>query len=288
MLKRLSRCWLPFVRRIWCSVAIAHAKELMSYFKSLVLVRKLVVSPYRCNEFSTKSTFLTRPIPTSADRPNLYLVGLDISRPVLTENLLVRIYPDRFRPRIFWSGYIPTSHDLGQNYSGLVYVEHCQTHGDAVDNPGYLGSELPPPLTPEHAALRADFQMITGLALERLYEGFNTTLEMTTSQLQGQILSLNARVSILQGQLLACHATTQHATAKTMADPLPAKKDPKRKKEKPKTNQTASNPTANNGPTYAAVASTMTLSATPALSHADTRGWTTLKVGVGKRQLHPN
>jgi len=89
------------------------------------------------------------------------------------------------------------------------------------------------------------------------------------------MLSLNARVSILQGRLLACHATTQHAAAKTMAVPLPAKKDPKRKKEKLNTNQTASKPTANNGPICAAVASTMTLSPTPALSQVDTRGWTT-------------
>jgi len=113
------------VRRIWCSVAIVHAKELMSYFKSLVLVRKLIVSPYRCNEFSTKSTFLIRPIPTLADRPELHLVSLHISQPVMTENLFFRIYPDRSRPRIFWSGYIPSSPDLGQNYSGLVYLEHC-------------------------------------------------------------------------------------------------------------------------------------------------------------------
>jgi len=142
MLKRLSRCWQPFVRRIWCSVAIAHAKELMSYFKSLVLLRKLVVSPYRCNEFSAKSTFLTRPIPTSADRPDLRLVGLDISRPVPTENLLVGIYPDRSRPRIFWSGYIPTSPDLGQNYSGLVYVEHCSRQGEEI--PKAIQAEVMP------------------------------------------------------------------------------------------------------------------------------------------------
>ena len=156
------------------------------------------------------------------------------------------------------------------------HITSTQALGDADDNPCYLWSELPPSLTPEHAGLRADFQMITGLSMDRLYERFNATLKKTTSQLQGQILSLNARISILQGQLLACHATNQHATAKTMADPLPAKKDPKRKKEKPDTNQTASNPTANNSPTYAVVASTMILSPTPALSHADTRGWTTL------------
>jgi len=37
-IKPLSRCWPPFVRRIWCNVAIAHTKELMSgsKFKSPV------------------------------------------------------------------------------------------------------------------------------------------------------------------------------------------------------------------------------------------------------------
>jgi len=72
----------------------------MSYFKSLVLVGKLVLSPYRCNEFSAKSPLLTRPILILADRPNLRLVGLDITQPV------------------------PTSPNLGQNYSRLVYVKH--------------------------------------------------------------------------------------------------------------------------------------------------------------------
>ena len=72
------------------------------------------------------------------------------------------------------------------------HITSTQALGDADDNPGYLGAELPPALTPEHAALRADFQKITGLAMDRLYERFNATLEKTTSQLQGQILSLNA------------------------------------------------------------------------------------------------
>ena len=91
MLKRLSRCWIPLVRRIWCNVAIAHAKELMSCFKLLAQVRQAVVLPCRYNEFSAKSTLSTRPIPTSADRPDLRLVGLDISRPVPT---VPKIIPD--------------------------------------------------------------------------------------------------------------------------------------------------------------------------------------------------
>jgi hypothetical protein len=64
-------------------------------------------------------------------------------------------------------------------------------------------TNLPPPLTPEHAALRADLQMITGAAMDSLYHRITAdtkktvndavaTLKRTNEQLEGQILSLNA------------------------------------------------------------------------------------------------
>jgi hypothetical protein len=89
--------------------------------------------------------------------------------------------------------------------------------GDADENPNYLEANLPPPLTPEHAALRADLQMITGVAMENLYKRITTDSKKSVddavaalmNQLQGQILSLNAPVSQLQQQLLACQLATQ-------------------------------------------------------------------------------
>jgi len=76
-------------------------------------------------EMLTKSAFLTRPNPTSTDRPDPGLVGRDKIKPIQTKGWSVGIYPDQFQCIIYWSGYIPTSPDLAQNYSGLVYVEHC-------------------------------------------------------------------------------------------------------------------------------------------------------------------
>jgi hypothetical protein len=175
------------------------------------------------------------------------------------------------------------------------HITETQALGDADDNPGYIEAELPPPLTPEHAALRADFQIITQVAMENLYNRITTdikrsvddttmALKKTTNQLHGQILSLNARVSQLQQQVLTCQATIQRTAEIPMAAPLPTKKDPKKNKEKQNTNQTAVNATGNNGLTYAAVASTMTSTSTPTLSPTDNKGWTTLKVGGRKKK----
>jgi hypothetical protein len=85
-------------------------------------------------------------------------------------------------------------------------VTSTQALGHADDSSDYPDTDLPPPLTPEHAALRADFQMINGRNMKKLFQptsaDFNTMLEKTTNQLQSQILSLNARISMLQGQVL--------------------------------------------------------------------------------------
>jgi len=76
-------------------------------------VQQAVVSPYRCNEFSAKSTLLTRPTRHLPTDP--------------TYGWSVWMYPDQSRPEIYWLGYIPTSPDLAKNYSGLVCVEHWLT-----------------------------------------------------------------------------------------------------------------------------------------------------------------
>jgi hypothetical protein len=116
----------------------------------------------------------------------------------------------------------PESETDDMDFQHSENVTPTQALGDANENPNYLEANLPPPLTPEHAALRADLQMITGVAMENLYKRITTDSKKSVddavaalmNQLQGQILSLNARVSQLQQQLLACQLPTP-APAKT-------------------------------------------------------------------------
>jgi len=177
------------------------------------------------------------------------------------------------------------------DFQHTQHMTETQALGDAEENPNYIHDELPPPLTPEHAALRADFQMINGRNMDKLFQrisaDFNATLEKTTNQLQSQILSLTARISMLQGQVLTSQGTAQRTAEIPVVAPPAAKKDPKRKKEKQNANLIAARATGNNGPTYAAVASAASVTPTPTLQSTDTRGWTTLKTGGPKKMATP-
>jgi len=181
----------------------------------------------------------------------------------------------------------PKSVSNNMDFLHTENVTSTQALGHADDSPDYPNTDLPPPLTPEHAALRANFQMINGRNMEKLFQrisaDFNATLEKTTNQLQSQILSLNARISMLQGQVLTYQTTAQRTTESPVAPPPLAKKDQKRKKEKQNVNQTTANATGNDGPTYAMAAATVT--ATPTTTNTDTKGWTTLKVGGQKKKV---
>jgi hypothetical protein len=115
-------------------------------------------------------------------------------------------------------------------------------------------------------------------------EDTTAALKNANNQLHGQILSLGARVSQLQQQIVTCQATIQKTAEIPMATPLPAKQDPKKKKEKQNTSQTITSATGNNGPTYAAVASTVTATPISTPMTTDTKGWTTLKVGGQKKK----
>jgi len=95
------------------------------------------------------------------------------------------------------------------NVAEAENVTATRALGDTDHMPGYLQAELPPPLTPEHAALRADFQIITEVAMQNLYncimtdikksvDDTNVALQRTNNQLQGQIVSLGARVTQLK------------------------------------------------------------------------------------------
>jgi hypothetical protein len=201
------------------------------------------------------------------------------------------------RPREESSPESDTEEDVNRpimeemDFQHTQHMTGTQALGDAEENRNYFHDELPPPLTPEHAALRADFQMINGRNMDKLFQrisaDFKATHKKTTNQLQSQILSLNARISMLQGQVLAFQATAERTAEMPVAAPPAAKKDPKRKKEKQNANLTTASATGNNSATYAAVASAVSVTPTPTLQSTDTRGWTTLKTGGPKKIATP-
>jgi hypothetical protein len=95
------------------------------------------------------------------------------------------------------------------DFQHTQHMTETQTLDNTSDNPNHFELQLPPPLSPEHVALRADLQMIPGAAMENFYSRIAAdtkksvddtvpTFKKTNNQLEGQILSLNARVSQLQ------------------------------------------------------------------------------------------
>jgi len=55
------------------------------------------------------------------------------------------------------------------DFQHTQYMTETQALDDTNNDSSHLEPMLPPPLSPEHAALRADLQMITGAAIEGLY-----------------------------------------------------------------------------------------------------------------------
>jgi len=106
------------------------------------------------------------------------------------------------------------------DFQHTQYMTETQALDDTNDDWSHLEPMLPTPLSPELAALRADLQMITGAAIEGLYARITAdtkksmddavaTLKKANSQLEGQILSLNARMSQLQQQILTLQPSAQ-------------------------------------------------------------------------------
>jgi len=174
------------------------------------------------------------------------------------------------------------------DFQHVENVTATQAIGDEVDHPECGPPQLPPPLSPEHAALRSDFEIITMTAMEQLYiritadiekSARDTTLALrkTNDQLRNQITSLGARITQLQQQVL----TYQGAVHPTLPVVTPPKKDPKKKKEKQSTSPTVTAATGYNSSTYAAVATAALTPPVPTTT-TNTTGWTTLKVGGQK------
>ena len=173
-------------------------------------------------------------------------------------------------------------------------VTATQAIGDDADHPEGDAIQLPPPLSPEHAALRSDFEIITMTAMERLYSRITADIEKsatdttmalrkTNDQLRNQVTSLGARITQLQQQVL----TYQGAVSATLPAVMPPKQDARKKKEKTKTAPTAMAATEFKGPSYAAMAATAAQTPPIPTMTTNTPGWTTLKVGGQKDKKIP-
>jgi hypothetical protein len=187
----------------------------------------------------------------------------------------------------------PESDSDDMDFQQTENITATQALADTDHKPGYLQAELPPALTPEHAALRADVQIITEIAMENLYnrittdikksaDDANVALQRTNNQLQNQIVSLGARVTKLQEQLLI-----YQRSAELPIDPptVPATASTKKRlrlqlAKKNAVADAAANTTATTTDTSHQVPST-----TPVPPAVNTRGWETVQTTTSKTKV---
>jgi len=174
----------------------------------------------------------------------------------------------------------PESDGDDMDFQPAENLTATQALDDSNESTEYTSLQLPPPLNPEHAALRSDFELITLAAMDRLYHRITADVaksatdtamafQKTTDKLHSQIHSLGARVTQLQQQIL----TYQRPVSTSVAVPekAPVKKILKKTlTKKATTGDTASTTTAtsNATPTVA--------SAIPQVPPTNARGWETV------------
>jgi len=168
------------------------------------------------------------------------------------------------------------------------HITATQAIGDVVDELPTVNPTMTPPLSPEHAAIRADFEIITATAMEQLYSRITAeittsvaaTFQKTTSHLNQQIGLLNARITQMQQQLL----TNQNSTLPPQTTPIaaPTKKILKTKLEKKNTSEHQ----ARTGIASAISGITESLT-TPPTPVSNTRGWETVKSTGQQKQKNP-
>ena len=160
-------------------------------------------------------------------------------------------------------------------------ITATQAIGEGNEDFGQGTSELPPPLSAEHAALRSDFETITRVAMEHLYIRITADIvksaadatinfQKTTDQLRNQISSLGTRVTQLQQQILVYQRPVQPAVTVPMAPPV---------KKILKKTLTKKNTTGEDATKNAAATITTTPGvplATPSAPSTNTRGWETI------------
>ena len=202
------------------------------------------------------------------------------------------------RPRTDSDSYAGSEPDLGRNDSSnkavmdemdFQHTEHVtatQAIRDADDS-SLDAPQMASPLSPEHAAIRADFEIITATAMEQLYTritaevnaSVTASFQKTASQLNQQISLLNARITQMQQQLL----TNQHPTPPTIAPTAaPVKKVLKKTMTKKATAENATRTT-----TTADDATPVVASVTLQMPSTNLRGWETVAPKIQKPKAAP-
>jgi len=155
-----------------------------------------------------------------------------------------------------------------------------------MNDPTSTAPQMAAPLSPEHAALRADIEIITSNLLDQftrtisaeisvLFAQNNTTFQIARNSLTKQIATLGTRVTQMQQQcLLAVQGSA--ATAKLTRGPSNTGSTPKKEKKRKGKGATenkynANNPPTNNGTstrTYADAAKAPIVQPHPPTEHA--------------------
>ena len=177
------------------------------------------------------------------------------------------------------------------DFEQTQHMTATQALGGTDDIPEFSSPQLPLPLTPEHAAIRADIEAITASAMEQLYRRITTDINAsvtgntaaflrTSSELRQQITMLNGRVTQMQQQLLVYQNASQPPAATTAT--APAKKILKKTLGKKNTSEDSTRTTTNTG--GIAVPAPPSEKETPA---TNTRGWETVKSGGQQKKATP-
>jgi hypothetical protein len=184
--------------------------------------------------------------------------------------------------------------DNRMDFQPTQNVTSTQAIGDENDDPTDDISQLAPPLNAEHAALRADFEIITAAAMEHLYKRITKDINKTTAlaveeatgPLHNQIATMSARIAHLQQQVLTYHDDIRRSLETPAAVPTVSKRGQGKKKERLTANPPNVNTNGKANTTYAAVAAAAPTVSVPTVT-ADTTGWTTLKIGGQKDKKIP-
>jgi hypothetical protein len=207
----------------------------------------------------------------------------------------IQIHPDPSRPPVKRPREDSDPEDSGSSEADMDEMDFHHTEnvtptqaiGDNADHPEDATLQLPPPLTPEHAALRSDFEIITSMAMDRLYLRITADIkksaadsamafQQTTDRLQSQVRSLGIRVTQLQQQILTNQRPIQHPETTPVA--VPTKKTLSLRLTKKNSGDDTARTTTGTANTALPVAPT-----TPQIPSKNTRGWETVQNSVAKK-----
>jgi len=189
--------------------------------------------------------------------------------------------------------------DNAMDFQHTEHITATQAIGGDVDEPASTAPQMASPLSPEHAALCADIEIITSNLLDQfartisakisvLFAQNNTTFQTATNSLTKQIATLSTRVTQMQQQLLLSAqgpaATTNPTRGPSNIGPNPKKERKRKGKGATENKYNANNPLTNNGTstrTYADTTKAPIAQPHPPTEHAthatNVEGWENLK-----------